>query len=56
MEILDISSITDPEDYFPCCPLCDNEILEWEETAIVVQHGSKALSHLSCVENEDMRP
>ena len=56
MKTIDISEVTESDDYFPCCLLCDNEILDWEETGIVIQHGAKALAHLMCIENEDLRP
>jgi len=48
----DVSSVVDPLD-MPCCPLCDNAILEWQEMAVVVCEGSKALAHGDCVENTD---
>lgn len=37
----------------PCCPLCDNEITEWEPVALVTAHGSKGLAHYLCVEEFD---
>lgn len=46
----DISSIVAPGD-LPCCPLCDNEIREYEPACLVTAHGSKALAHSFCVED-----
>jgi len=51
MKILDISNSTETSDIFPCCPLCDNEILDWEDVGIVIQHGAKAMAHLACMED-----
>jgi hypothetical protein len=46
-EIMNISPKIEPG-MLPCCPLCDNEILEWEEAIIVTAHGGKALAHSLC--------
>lgn len=46
----DLSEHIEPGE-LPCCPLCDNEILEYAPACIVTAHGGKALAHDGCVEN-----
>lgn len=48
VKAIDISEHEKPGT-LPCCPLCDNELCDWEDGAIVVAHGSMALAHASCV-------
>lgn len=48
-EIVDISNEVEGED-MPCCPLCDNEIMETEEIQLVKSNGSVAIAHKFCVE------
>ena len=45
--MFDISEIIEPGE-MPCCPVCDNEIQEWEEVVLVVAHGSKGIAHKCC--------
>lgn len=37
----------------PCCPLCDNEIIDYQPVALVSAHGSKGLAHAMCVDALD---
>lgn len=48
VKAVDLSESIDPLT-MPCCPLCDNGILDWEQMAIVVSHDTAALAHASCV-------
>lgn len=41
-----------PDD-MPCCPICDNQILQWDEAIVVTAYGCKSLAHLMCVEDSD---
>lgn len=50
MKFIDVSEIVEPE-HLPCCPICDNAIMQGEETAIGVCAGAKALVHLWCCED-----
>lgn len=36
-----------------CCPLCDDEISEFDSAHIVTAHGSQYLVHTSCLEPEE---
>ena len=45
---VDISEHTEPM-CFSCCPLCDNELQEFEEVALAVSHGSLAAVHAWCL-------
>lgn len=47
-DILDMSKDFEPGD-FPCCPICDNEILSYEPACFIVANGSKAAAHAVCV-------
>ncbi len=49
IETTDVSDHIEPE-RMPCCPLCDNGILDWELCAVITAHGGKALAHADCVE------
>lgn len=42
-----------PDVYFPCCPLCDNEIEEIDDVEILISRGSVCLTHKNCDEIED---
>jgi hypothetical protein len=46
-ERVNIESKVDMEEV-PLCPLCDQPILHYEETAIGVSRDAKCLIHLSC--------
>lgn len=35
---------------FPCCPVCDNDIMVAQASCVITAHGSKALAHIMCVE------
>ena len=48
--------IFDMSEYFqpgalPCCPVCDNEIQDWDEYCVITAHGSAALAHRWCIED-----
>ena len=50
--------MTDISDYIgaeemPCCPLCGNEITEFEPVVLATAHGGKGLVHYLCVEEFD---
>ena len=47
-DILDMSVGFEPGN-FPCCPICDNEMQEWEPTLPIRAHGSIALAHTMCI-------
>jgi hypothetical protein len=54
IDIEDVSNYFTPlEDYFPCCPICENEIGDWSKPVIINSHGSIALAHASCVDEID---
>lgn len=36
-----------------CCPLCDNEISEFDRSHVVTAHGSQYLVHTNCLEPEE---
>ncbi len=42
----------EPED-MPCCPLCDNVILDWQAATIVNCGGAKCLVHTDCTNGDD---
>jgi len=46
--IIDISEDFEQGE-FPPWPICENEILEYEEAYLVTSHGSKAAVHATCV-------
>lgn len=46
--LLDMSCDFESGD-FPCCPVCDNEIMAWEPVCLITAHGSKAAAHSICV-------
>ncbi len=47
----DISEL-DPED-IPCCPLCGQPILDWEEFVVESAHGCRFLAHTYCANPEE---
>ena len=50
MEIVNIENLIEDGFEIALCPLCDNEILEFERVVIGYGHGSKCLVHEFCLE------
>jgi hypothetical protein len=35
----------------PNCPLCDNELQDWERACVIVAHGSMGIAHADCIDH-----
>ena len=48
-DVVDFSVDFDVLDNFPCCPLCDNAMEQWEPVLIIKANGDVALAHTACI-------
>jgi hypothetical protein len=47
--MINLDGKMEPED-IALCPLCDNAMLEWDETSVIECGGAKCLAHSDCIE------